>query len=140
MPRNSTTKVCCLLRARKVKNCCRSEASRMSGLRYICGGDEGRSEVGSGGDGESRGVLPPLVRSEGDVWPAVLAAKLARLVFGGGAPFTTWSSLESAMAGTRDEYVGDAVTGAVRISWLTCWKERVQPKTFRGEETKKRKL
>jgi hypothetical protein len=66
----------------------------MSRFRYICGGDDGRRDVGSGGAGES------LDLSEFDVLcPAALAASVSRLVFGGGAPLTTWSSLESDMAG-----------------------------------------
>lgn len=92
-----TTKVCCLLRARSVKYCWRSDASKISRFKYICGGEDGRRVVGSGGAGASRDAFP---RSDSDVvWPAALAASVSRLVFGGGAPLTTWSSFESDMVG-----------------------------------------
>lgn len=62
----------------------------MRRFRYICGGEEGRSEVGSLGACGGRGVLRAERRSlasweAGDItW--------SMLMFGGGAPLTIWSS------------------------------------------------
>lgn len=43
----SRKKVCCLLRARKVRYCDRKEASSISKFRYIWGGEDGSVDVGS---------------------------------------------------------------------------------------------
>ena len=76
----------CLRRARNVKYCERSEASRMRRLRYICGGEEGRfasaSEVVRGLVVESSG---PSRDGAGD---GDLEVADGTDVPGGGAPLT----------------------------------------------------
>ena len=79
----------CLLRARKVRYCDRREASRMSRLRYICGGEEGR--VAKGSD-RGKGV-PDLrvirsVSSESGAGDGDLETTVGTEVPGGGAPLT----------------------------------------------------
>jgi hypothetical protein len=93
------TNVFCRRRARRVRYCDRSEASRMSRFRYICGGALGRSDVGSVME-EFRGCLSVDMRSfaswdvstrvdvygGGCAWAA--AATALTDVCGAGAPLT----------------------------------------------------
>ena len=82
-------KVFCLRRSRSVRYCARREASRISRLRYICGGDEGSVARGSEGnkgveDLESPGSgFSADGAGEGD-----LETTAGTEVPGGGAPLT----------------------------------------------------
>lgn len=71
-------------------------------MRYICGGEEGRSEVGSGwvvrgALRRERAARAEEVRSAGEVGDEAAAATSGAVMLGGGAPFTIWSSLDSDM-------------------------------------------
>ena len=76
----------CRRRARSVRYCERSEASRMSRFRYICGGEEGRlasaSEVGKGV------VIESSVLSRDGAGDDDLDVTDGTDVPGGGAPLT----------------------------------------------------
>ena len=67
----------------------------MSKFRYICGGDEGNVESGSGVVGrESVAVFDP---SRYDLGKGAGASLKGRCASGGGAPLTNWSRREAAM-------------------------------------------
>jgi hypothetical protein len=89
-----STNVFCLRRARSVRYWLRKLASRIRRFRYICGGEDGRRDVGSDVTRGGRGALRDASRSFalcGGGFAKAEAATSWTEVFGAGAPLTTWS-------------------------------------------------
>lgn len=92
----TSTAVFCRLLARSVRNCDRRLASRINRFRYICGGEDGRREVGSAIVDDRRGVLREASRDEAS-WVALYGGggcevlTCAAGVPAIGAPLTTWA-------------------------------------------------
>lgn len=76
----------------------------MRRLRYICGGEDGRVERGSGEAEAATGAASVLGNGESDSWGGGggcwcrggdgVFEMLGESAAGGGAPFTTWSSFD----------------------------------------------